>query len=106
MVYKIIKQEGTYWCEDVHTSYWEKFGGGFGRSTSFIEYTKSIIDVVNEHHCRKIRVGKRFIDNPGPKIDKNFVDTFNDIQGIHFYDSVVVIDKGKRDLIQDVMVNR
>jgi len=107
MAYKCIKQEGTYWCEDVHTSYWEKFEGGLGRTTSFIEYTKLIIDVVNEHHSRLIRrPGKKYIDNPGPKIDKNFVDTFNDVQGIHFYDSVVVIDKGKRDFIRDILVNK
>jgi hypothetical protein len=102
MVYRLIKEGGTYWCEDVHTSYYEAFGGGLYSPTSFISFTKSIIDVINDYHTKRIyKTG----ENPLNKLDPNFVDIFDDIQGIHFYDSVVVIDKGKRPTIKDVIVN-
>lgn len=102
MTYRLLKKGGTYWCEDVHTSYYESHGGGLNRPESFIEYTKSIIDLINEYHTRKImKVG----DNPLEKLDANFVELFDDIQGIHFYNSVVVIDKDERPFIKDIIVN-
>ena len=102
MTYRLIKEGGTYWCEDVHTSYYEAFGGGLYSPTSFISFTKSIIDVINDYHTKRIyKTG----ENPLNKLDPDFVNTFDDIQGIHFYDSVVVIDKGKRPTIKDVIVN-
>jgi len=102
MTYRLIKEGGTYWCEDVHTSYYEAYGGGLYSPTSFISFTKSIIDVINDYHTKRIyKTG----ENPLNKLDPNFVDIFEDIQGIHFYDSVVVIDKGKRPIIKDVIVN-
>ena len=68
----------------------------------FITTLKSIIDVINDYHTKRIyKTG----ENPLNKLDPNFVDIFEDIQGIHFYDSVVVIDKGKRPTIKDVIVN-
>ena len=37
---------GIYIVEDTHTSYWERFGGGYD-SNSFINYSKQLIDMVN-----------------------------------------------------------
>ncbi len=33
-------------CEDLHTSYYKYFGGGYKKSRSFIEYTKNFIDKI------------------------------------------------------------
>jgi hypothetical protein len=99
----LIKQDGIYWCEDVHTSYYNSHGGGLYSPTSFISFTKSIIDVIHDYHTKWIfKTG----ENPLNKLDPNFVEIFADIKGIHFYDSVVVIDKGERPKIKDVLVNR
>ena len=35
-----IKDDGIYLCEDIHTSYWLYFGGGYKRAGTFIEYSK------------------------------------------------------------------
>ncbi len=39
--------KGIYMCEDVFTSYWSKWGGGWKNESSFVEYTKSLVDHMN-----------------------------------------------------------
>ena len=41
------KDDGVYLCEDLHTSYWLYFGGGYKRDGTFIEYSKNFIDQLN-----------------------------------------------------------
>lgn len=79
-----IKDDGVYLCEDLHTSYWLGFGGGYKRRGTFIEYSKNFIDYLNAHHSEQktLRVN-------------NFTDSVN---SIHYYDSILVIEKGKRKL--------
>jgi hypothetical protein len=45
-----IAENGVYLCEDVHTSYWSKYGGGYKKSGTFIEYSKNFIDYINAWH--------------------------------------------------------
>jgi O-methyltransferase len=77
-----ITDNGIYLCEDTHTSYWEDFGGGYHKSESFIEYIKLLIDQLNAWHIYNQ-------DN----LVTNFTRT---AQSIHFYDSIVVIEKSPR----------
>lgn len=74
-----VKDGGSYLCEDTHTSYLYPFGGGYKRSSSFIEYSKSLVDKLYAWHPP--------FNNPN-YYTKN-------IGGIHFYDGVVVFDKRK-----------
>lgn len=78
-LYGHIKDDGIYCCEDVHTSYWKEYGGGFKRKGSFIEYSKNIIDVLNGWHL------KEKTENSFPIV--------NQIDSIHFYDSIILIEK-------------
>jgi hypothetical protein len=39
-----LKEGGIYLVEDTHTSYWYNYGGGLKKKSSFIEYSKKIID--------------------------------------------------------------
>jgi 23S rRNA U2552 (ribose-2'-O)-methylase RlmE/FtsJ len=39
-----LRQGGVYVCEDTHTSYFTRFGGGYQKSNSFIELMKRKID--------------------------------------------------------------
>ena len=48
-----IKSDGVYLCEDLHTSYWLKFGGGHKRRGTFIEYSKNFIDLINAFHSKQ-----------------------------------------------------
>ena len=74
-----IKEDGLYLCEDLHTSYWKNYGGGFKKTESFIEYSKNFIDSINAWHSR----------------DKNLkVNPFTrNTYSLHYYDSVLVIEK-------------
>lgn len=82
-----IKDDGVYLCEDLHTSYWLKFGGGHKRSATFIEFSKNLIDSLNAFHSeqRSLKVNQ-------------FTRTVN---SIHYYDSILVIEKHKREKPHD-----
>lgn len=91
--FKLLKDGGIYWCEDTHTSYYLKKykNGGLKNPKSYIEYTKNLIDVLHQEHTKtQIHRG----DFDGPQIEEKFLDIFSNIQGIHYYDSIVVIEKG------------
>lgn len=76
-----IRDGGIFLIEDLHTSYWPKYGGGYKRSETFIEYAKDLIDQQNAWHSREV--------------EKFQVDDYTrSIRGMHVYDSVIVFDKG------------
>ncbi len=79
-MYPAIKDGGVFLIEDLHTSYWKEYGGGYKRKGTFIEYTKNLIDQLNAWHSKERKL----------KVD----DYTKTIKGIHVYDSVVVFDKG------------
>lgn len=74
-----INEEGIYVCEDLHTSYWNGFGGGYKNPMSFIEYSKSLIDYINAWH------------SPDKKLQIN--NLTKSIYSLHFYNSILVIEK-------------
>ena len=75
-----IKNDGVYLCEDVHTSYWLSYGGGSNRMGTFIQFTKKLIDKLNAYHSEENSLQ---------------VDSFTkNAKSIHYYDSIVVIEKG------------
>lgn len=75
-----VADDGVYLCEDLHTSYWNRFGGGYRREGSFIEYSKSLVDQLNA----------RYSEEPGRFGESEFTRTAH---GMHYYDSVLVIEK-------------
>jgi 23S rRNA U2552 (ribose-2'-O)-methylase RlmE/FtsJ len=76
-----LKDDGIYAVEDLHTSYWLDYGGGFKRMGTFNEYSKNIIDSIHAWHSRQ----KSF------KIDKYT----NTVHSLHYYDSITIIEKRK-----------
>jgi len=80
-VYPAVKDDGVFLIEDLHTSYWPKYGGGYRREGTFIEYAKGLSDQLNAWHSRQ------------PK--KFAVDDFTrTTRSMHFYDSIIVFEKG------------
>ena len=78
-----VKEDGIYLCEDVHTSYWEKWGGGYKNNDSFIEYSKNFIDFLNAFHS---------------KSDDLKVNSFTkSVDSVHYYDSIIVVEKRKKE---------
>lgn len=78
-----VKENGVYLAEDLHTSYWLKFGGGHKRRGTFIEYSKNFIDAINAYHS----VQKSLQPDEFTK----------SVDSLHYYDSILVIEKGIRD---------
>jgi 23S rRNA U2552 (ribose-2'-O)-methylase RlmE/FtsJ len=78
-----VKEDGIYLCEDTHSSYQIMYGGGHKRYGTFIEYSKNFIDYINAY----------FSEQSSLKVNKYT----KSIKAIHFYDSIVVFEKGKRD---------
>jgi hypothetical protein len=78
-----IKEDGVYLCEDLHTSYWAYFGGGYKRRGTFIEYSKKFIDYLNAWHSeqKSLRVN----------------DFTKSVNSITYYDGVIVIEKKRKD---------
>ena len=78
-LYPKLSKNGIYVVEDLHTAYWEEFGGGLGKPESFISLSKQFVDGLNADHSRGA-------------LEPDFITrhTF----GISFYDSVVVFERG------------
>ncbi len=78
-----VKSDGIYLCEDTHTSYWLKYGGGVRRKGTFIEFSKRLIDSLHAYHSEQPE-----------RLSVNALT--NQLKAIHFYDSVVVFEKQAR----------
>jgi hypothetical protein len=81
-MFQHVSNNGIYLCEDLHTSYDENFGGGHKKVGTFIEYTKNLIDRLNAHSSQTDELPITY-------------HTLN-IDSIHYYDSVIVIEKKNR----------
>ena len=49
-MFPAVVDSGVYLTEDLHTSYWRRFGGGYKKAGTFIEYTKNLIDQLHHWH--------------------------------------------------------
>lgn len=81
-LYKHLNDGGIYVIEDVCTSYWPGYGGGFKKETSFIEYVKNLIDLINAPHVL------------GASPPKELTDMFPKLKSATFYNNVVILEKG------------
>lgn len=79
-----IKDGGVYVVEDVHTSYWRLYNGGYKKQNTFVAFSKNLIDQINAWHARGA-------DKKRLKIDKYT----KSIKAIHFYTSLIVLEKDK-----------
>lgn len=79
-LYPRMAREGIYMVEDLHTAYWEEFGGGLNRPGTFIEFAKTLADGING----------RFVRSGAPDIPAAAA-----TRGVHVYDSVVVLERGQ-----------
>jgi len=80
VLYPRIASDGVYLCEDLHTSYWKGFGGGYRKRGSFIEYSKNFVDYLHAWHSKWVRKAA----------PEEFV---RSTYSLHYYDSMLVIEK-------------
>ena len=78
-LYPLMLKNGIYMVEDLHTAYWEEYDGGLCKPSTFVEHCKQLIDELNADHSR------------GAPEPTKFTST---TLGVHFYDSVVVFERG------------
>lgn len=91
-VYPRIAKNGVYMAEDLCCAYWPRYGGGLGRPGSFIELSKALIDELNAQHVQE------------PNYERTeFTKT---TVSMHFYDSIVVFERGSTDLMKKVAKGR
>lgn len=88
-LYPHVKDDGIYVVEDLHTNYWDEYGGGLRRPSTFIEHTKMLIDELNAYHSRGALEVSRFT---------------NTTASIHFYDSMVFFQKSVQSARRDLIV--
>ena len=80
VLYPKLSRNGVYFVEDLHTAYWDEYEGGLRRKGSFIEHCKDLIDELNADHARDALAATDFTRTT---------------QSMHFYDSIVVFEKGR-----------
>jgi hypothetical protein len=78
-LFPYIDRHGVYLCEDLHTSYWPEWDGGYKKRDSFIEYSKNFIDHINAWHSKTNRL--------------SVTELTRSAHSLHYYDSVLVIEK-------------
>lgn len=82
-LYPAVTDNGMYVVEDLLTSYRPTFQGGYLRPNTFIEYAKRLIDQLHAWHSHE---PDRFQVTPFTR----------SAYGMHWYDSILVIEKKAR----------
>lgn len=79
-LFPCIEKNGIYLCEDIHTSYWPKFGGAYKRPDTFVEYSKNFIDSIHAW------------DSSQPDA-LNVTEFTKSVHSLHYYNGILVIEK-------------
>ena len=89
-LYQRTAPDGVYMVEDLHTAYWDEYGGGLRREGTFIELCKTLIDELNADWSR---------DKLPP------TDFTRSTLSMHFYDSIVALERGRHLPKKDVRIS-
>ena len=83
-VWPLLKDGGVYICEDTHTSYWSEYGAGLRVPGTFMEYMQRRTDMLQASYY-----------DPRPAAEEQAAaEKFRrEVKAMHFYDSMVVIEK-------------
>lgn len=80
-LFPLLGYGGTYAIEDIHTAYWPgDYAGGYRRPGTAIELAKQVVDDMHGW----------WHDKPSALVPKE------DAAAVHFYDSIVFMEKAKR----------
>jgi GT2 family glycosyltransferase len=86
-----VSENGIYLCEDLHTSYWTYYNGGFRNPNNFIEYSKGLIDFLNAWHSKDTE------SFPVTSFTRS-------AYSMNFYGGILVIEKRPVDPPRDRMI--
>ena len=81
-LFPALVERGVYIVEDAHTSYWPEYADPSDSGPTLIDWVKSRIDDLHAHHHSR---------------ESELVTPWQtDLDGVHAYDSVVVLDRARR----------
>lgn len=86
-LFKKLKPGGVYIVEDLHTAYWEKYGGGLGKRNSAIEFFKRFVDGLNGDYLTEIA------PQSGPGAIPFLSMYREEIASVAFYDAVCAVTR-------------
>ncbi|GAC1356242.1 MAG: hypothetical protein NVSMB3_02310 [Acidobacteriaceae bacterium] len=89
-LYPRTAPDGVYLVEDLHTAYWDEYGGGLRREGTFIELCKTLIDELNAELSRNALPATEFTRST---------------LSMHFYDSMVAFERGRHLPRKDVRIS-
>lgn len=89
-LYPLLRNNGTYIVEDLHTNYWEDFHGTteIGTGKTFIDKAKSFVDIINGYEIYR-----------RDKSTPLFSDLTMATSSVCFYESMAVFEKIRRGRI-------
>ncbi len=90
ILFPLLRENGIYVIEDLHTSYWPRFGGRPGGKDSFIEFLKTLVDKLHGWALRSPRAEQFQARSETDYLERN-------IRSVHFHDSLCFIYKGGHD---------
>lgn len=91
-LWPFVADGGVYIVEDLHTNYWEEYGGGLRRSDTFMAWTQARVDDMHAWHSR----------DEGFEVNE----WTRSLAAVHAYDSVIVLDKARREQPYSRMTGR
>ena len=97
--FPLLSDGGIYLVEDLHCSYWERYGGGMYSPRSSLEFFKRLTDVINADHWgtgrRRSSLIAAFSKELGVEISD---ESLASIGSIEFSNSVCVVRKASNGL--------
>ena len=88
-LFPLLDANGIYICEDTCYAYRREYEGGYRRKSNFLEIAKKIVDDIHgDFHGHALSVK----------------DAARTIKGIHFYNSMVVIEKAPQPYPTHIVV--
>jgi len=89
-LYPRTARDGVYMVEDLHTAYWDEYGGGVGREGTFIELCKGLMDELHADWSRGALPATEFTRST---------------LSMHVYDSLIAFERGRHLKKRDVRVS-
>ena len=87
LLFTRLNPGGRYFLEDLHCSYWPRFGGGLRRPDSAIEFLKQLVDVLHYDHLEDLDELRADVD------DELLLALRSGIARLTFYDSLAVVER-------------
>ena len=98
LYYPLLNYNGLYIVEDLHTSYWDRWGGGLRNPLSSMAFFKRLADMPNYEHWRIRRTRRYYLIYLEQACDTEFHESdLATIQSLTFLNSLVVIRKMAAD---------